>query len=256
MTKEYLKTSHAHPITAITSDATYAWYTHEDPKQQLDANTFTFSGFSGFGRYFRLYCVNNHGGPKMEVRELTLRGPEDTITAMDFDIQNDGKWHTYAVPFWEKLNGLLTQVRIFPAVGTRYVRGLKDSNVDGEGGNGAPGGGASNANFMGTAEKKAILAQYNGQALVSPLDSPPPRLGNAFSFDWVRIAVAPTLMRVTGCLNQFYDTANLAAADGALIPTQRLTNDFLVSTTFEQAPWDGSKPFAPFASYTAGKALP
>ncbi len=244
VTKEYLKTSHAHPITAINSDATYAWYTHEDPKQQLDANTFTFSGFSGFGRYFRLYCVNNHGGPKMEVRELTLRGPEDTITAMDFDIQNDGKWHTYAVPFWEKLNGLLTQVRIFPAVGTRYVRGLKDSNVDGEGGNGAPGGGASNANFMGTAEKKAILAQYNGQALVSPLDSPPPRLGNAFSFDWVRIAVAPTLMRVTGCLNQFYDTANLAAADGALIPTQRLTNDFLVSTTFEQAPWDGSKPFA------------
>ena len=96
---------------------------NETEKVYVDGNTYSFSGFSGFGRYFRLYCVNNHGGDALEVREMTLRGPEDTITSMDFDIQNDGKWHTYAVPFWKKLNGMLTQIRIYPAVGTKYVRG-------------------------------------------------------------------------------------------------------------------------------------
>lgn len=108
--------------------------------------TFSFKGFRSFGRYFRLFAAGNYGAAKIEVRELTLRGPEDRIVSVDFPIAGDGRWHTYAVPFYEKFRGLLTQVRLHPAVKAPFRRGASAPNAY--------------RDFVDDPERLAVLARY------------------------------------------------------------------------------------------------
>jgi len=193
-------------------------------------NVYTFEGFHSFGRFFRFFCVENFGGEALEVREITLRGRDDSFVSMDFPIANDGQWHTYSVPFHSKLHGYLTQMRVYPCVKAPFIRGVSDVNAYSE--------------FMSESDIKSILKNHQftrgGETDdISALNSPSPRLGNSFSVDWIKIAVAPTVMRVMGCqVNKFYETESLRTPlPGPLYTTVHTTNDFLLSTSFTQARW-------------------
>jgi hypothetical protein len=56
-------------------------------------------------------------------------------------------------------------------------------------------------------------------------DEKPSILGHTFSIDWIKIAKAPTIRRVTGCIDQFYD------ASPAPVSTMTLGNDPVSSIT-------------------------
>ncbi len=79
-----------------------------------------------------------------KVRELTLKGPADNVKSVDFPISGDGQWRTYSIPF--PFQGLLTQIRVYPAVKAKFVRGSSDPNAL--------------ESFVSSAELTAILAEY------------------------------------------------------------------------------------------------
>ena len=122
------------------------------------------------------------------IRELKLRGPDDTTLSYDFDVVNDGQWHTYDVPIHEKLQGSLSQIRLHPGTEAPAVTGVTSGG-------------------------------------------PAPVLGNAFAIDWVRIVIAPTVRRVTGCIDKFYQDGNLGAPTARLEAVPAVTNDYLQSTS-------------------------
>ena len=148
-----------------------------------------------YSRFWRLYVEDNFGGETISVRELKLRGPDDTTLSYDFDLVNDGQWHTYDVPIHEKLQGSLSQIRLHPGIEAPAVTGV------------TAGG-------------------------------PPPTLGNAFVIDWVRIVIAPTVRRVTGCIDKFYQNENLGSPTAPLQPVPALTNGYLqsISTVYSDIP--------------------
>jgi hypothetical protein len=196
----------------------------------LKGNVFKFEGFKAFGRFFRFYCVDNFGGDVLEVRELTLKGRDDSFVSMDFPISGDGQWHTYTLPFHTKLSGYLNQLRVYPCVKAPFVRGVSEVNAY--------------KDFMTEDEIKAILKTHQftrgGETdTIEPLDSPSPLLGNSFAVDWIKIAVAPTVMRVMGCsVNKYYETESFTTPlHGALVPYVHTTNNYLLSTSFTQAKW-------------------
>ena len=53
-----------------------------------------------------------------------MRGPYDTILSYDFDLINDGEYHTYAIPIYEKLQGALSQIRVHPGIEAPAVTGV------------------------------------------------------------------------------------------------------------------------------------
>lgn len=155
-----------------------------------------------------MYVGDNWGGSGIEVREVKLRGPDDTIVSMDFAIVGDGAWRTVSLPFHTKFQGMLHQIRLHPAVQAPYVRGISNPNAlrteayDGKGGSSIGGGSSSDSNgvygSVGASETEILLGADGTNAL-RELDAPPPTKGNAFAFDWIRVVVAPTIMRVEGC---------------------------------------------------------
>lgn len=139
--------------------------------------------------------ADNWGGSGVEVREATLRGPDDAVVSMDFAVVGDGVWRTVSLPFHTKFQGTLRQIRLHPAVQAPHVRGTSHPNAlraGGAYGDGAYGG-------VGAGETEAVLGRSNPNAALRELDAPPPTKGNAFAVDWVRVVVAPTIMRVEGC---------------------------------------------------------
>jgi hypothetical protein len=115
-----------------------------------------------------LYVADNWGGDGIAVREASLRGPDDTVVSVDFAVVGDGAWRTVSLPLHAAFRGTLRQVRLHPALGGGGVRG-----------------------GSGAAATEAALGPS--------LDAPPPTKGNAFAIDWIRVVVAPTIMRVEGC---------------------------------------------------------
>lgn len=132
----------------------------------------TWTGFSGWGRYWKLEVRDNHGGASVAVREIRLSGPRDDIVPMDFPVVGDGVWRTVVLPIYTKLRGALTQIRFYPAL------------------------------------------QTDDDPATAPL------LGNSFAVDWIRIAVQPTIERVTGCINKFYLQPDLANPTTTTITAQ------------------------------------
>lgn len=164
-----------------------------------------------------MYVGDNWGGSGIEVREVQLRGPDDTIVSMDFAIVGDGAWRTVSLPFHTKFQGQLHQIRLHPAVQAPHVRGASNPNAlrteahDGKNGGSsstASGGGGSESNgvfgSVGAAETEVLLGA-DGANVLRQLDAPPPTKGNAFAFDWIRVVVAPTIMRVEGCQVNWID---------------------------------------------------
>lgn len=148
-----------------------------------------------------MYVGDNWGGPGIEVREVQLRGPDDTIVSMDFAVVGDGAWRTVSLPFHTKFQGTLHQIRLHPAVQAPYVRGVSNPNAlrtDAYGGTGASSDSNGVYGSVGAAETEILLGA-DGTNVLKELDAPPPTKGNAFAFDWIRVVVAPTIMRVEGC---------------------------------------------------------
>jgi hypothetical protein len=54
-----------------------------------------------------------------------------------------------------------------------------------------------------------------------------PVFGDTFSVDWVKIAKAPTVKRVTGCFDKFYSTANLGYGVSNITMTEHVINNHL-----------------------------
>jgi hypothetical protein len=54
-----------------------------------------------------------------------------------------------------------------------------------------------------------------------------PVFGDTFAVDWVKIAKAPTIKRVTGCFDKFYPTANLGYGVSNITMSEHVINDHL-----------------------------
>lgn len=83
---------------------------------------------------------------------------------------------------------------------------------------------------------------------VRELHSPAPQHGNAFAVDWIKVAVAPAVMRVEGCdANKYYaDENRVEPTAGGLVRHEHVTNHFLKSHSYSQAPWSDHR--LPYAS--------
>jgi hypothetical protein len=112
---------------------------------------------------------------------------DENLHNVTFEIQSDGRYHTYYVPLWHSFNGTIAQLRLYPAT-----------------------------NIMP--------------------DERPSVLGHTFAVDWIKIAKAPTIRRVTGCIDQFYDMlpvsqmilgdTDLEDPVSSITTTLHVTNDF------------------------------
>uniref|UniRef100_A0A7S2RZZ2 Fibronectin type-III domain-containing protein n=1 Tax=Rhizochromulina marina TaxID=1034831 RepID=A0A7S2RZZ2_9STRA len=143
-----------------------------------------FDGFSGRGRFWRVYVEDNWGGHSIQIQEVRLHGVRDDLVAIDFPIRGDGQWRTVALPVYDYLMGFISQIRIHPAVAIPFEQGVT------EGG-------------------------------------PAPMLGNSFSVDWIRVAVAPSVRQVVGCLDKFSTQPSLDPPTADLEPQEVKINGFL-----------------------------
>ena len=94
-----------------------------------------------------------------------------TAHALDvpFAVIGDGRFRTYYVSLWEYYSGVVTQLRLHPAV-----------------------------------------ADEGHERSDEPHKSSP-GLGQSFAVDWVRIAKAPTIQKVEGCIDKYFETPHLGS---------------------------------------------
>eukprot|EP01041_Mallomonas_annulata_P008232 gene8232-16928_t len=70
------------------------------------------TGFTGHARYWRLFIVDNYGGPYVGIRELQMDGYDDVISVVPFEINNNGKFNNYYLPIHEYGRGPLVRMRL------------------------------------------------------------------------------------------------------------------------------------------------
>jgi hypothetical protein len=176
--------------------------------------------------------------------------PDQTSFFVDYEVFNDGAWHNYYVPLWQKYKGIISQFRLHPV--------LPDSKHGAE----KPGY-RCHSSDTDRADQNAVLISNtaiptlsechqlcqkvsqcvaalhnNGQCIlysrcqdIPPADpsNPPsgtlvvfsyrevPNVGETFAIDFVKVVKAPTIMTVEGCINKRYhnSTTNPAVVYGA-----------------------------------------
>ena len=69
-----------------------------------------------------------------------------------------------------------------------------------------------------------------------------PKLGDAFSVDWIMVAVAPTVNRVTGCIDKFFSSSDFSNAISSITATEIKTNGY--HQTIQTSFLDSDMPFA------------
>jgi len=160
-----------------------------------------FDGFSGRGRYWRVYVEDNWGGDSIQIQEVKLHGVRDDLVAIDFPVRGDGQWRTVALPIYDSLVGVVSQIRIHPALAIPRQPGVT------EGG-------------------------------------PAPMLGNSFAIDWIRIAVAPAVRQVVGCLNRYSTQPSLNPPVADLRPSETLINGYLSTVKTAYGDLSSAYPYA------------
>ena len=89
----------------------------------MGGSTYVFGSFQDSSRYWRLYFRENQGGSHFDIRNVRFYGPEDSLIDVQFNIIPDGEFHIYYVPINEKMRGILTQIRLYPALQVDPVAG-------------------------------------------------------------------------------------------------------------------------------------
>eukprot|EP00981_Chlorochromonas_danica_P011520 scaffold4059_cov174-Ochromonas_danica.AAC.2 len=58
----------------------------------------SFSGFSGFGRYWKILFLDNYGGQSIAIREIYLDGYNEQVTVVPFSLDRSGRYAMYYLP--------------------------------------------------------------------------------------------------------------------------------------------------------------
>lgn len=153
-----------------------------------------------------------------------------TTFQMDFGLKGDSMWRNIYVPLWHNFFGTLTQMRLYPALAVSGSE-LHDA--------------------------RCTDPSYRG---LNKCMVPGPLKGDAFSVDWLRIAKAPTIKRVTGCTDKFFPTNKLAVGDAQhnMLFTEQCNNNHHYFTTTAFRPLSESIYTDGASSYSAegGQSLP
>jgi hypothetical protein len=72
----------------------------------------SFTGFTGYGRYWKLLLLDNYGGSGLSVREVNLDGYDERVTIVPISIDNSGDYSMYYLPINTYLSGILLKMRL------------------------------------------------------------------------------------------------------------------------------------------------
>ena len=174
---------------------------------------------------------------------------DQTSFLVDYEVFNDGGWHNYYVPLWKTYKGLITQLRLHPVV-PDSKHGVEKSGYRCHESSSVRADQSAvliSNTAIPTKEECALLCEKvnscvaalhnNAQCMTYSRcqDIPPanastakgtlivfsyrevPNVGETFAIDFIKIAKAPTIMTVEGCINKRYvnSTTNPARVYGA-----------------------------------------
>jgi len=159
-------------------------------------NTLTeqkINGFEAHSRYWRIVFVDNYGGPSIEVREINLFGIDESTIFLPFDVDNTGTYKNYYLPIFQYMRGPLIRMRM--QIGN-------DASV----------------------KVQPAMPQKHVQK------------GKAYreglAVDYIRIVKSPELWRIRGCLDVYYDSANLNDPKYNVTSVVTMINDHLPVFSF------------------------
>jgi len=89
----------------------------------------TVDGLKEFARYWRVQVVDGFGDEIVGLREVVFQGLDQGVATQDFDLTNDGQFHTYYLPVKEVLMGRMTQMRLVVAQEREGEEGVSNSSV-------------------------------------------------------------------------------------------------------------------------------
>ena len=175
----------------------------------------------------------------------TLSADQTSFFA-DFVVNNDGDWHNYYVPLFNHYKGLISQIRFHPVIpdSKESLERAEYRCLNANTGNterneilisntAIPTINECNKLCEKTSQCVAALHD-NGRCIMYSRCQPMatsgatgtlitfsyrevPNIGETFAIDWIKIAKAPTIMTVEGCINKRYvnSTTNPAMVYGA-----------------------------------------
>jgi hypothetical protein len=69
------------------------------------------TGFSSQSQYWRLFVVDNYGGPAVGIRKVSFIGYTNNIVVLPFTLNNTGSYHTYYIPIGQSLIAPIQRLR-------------------------------------------------------------------------------------------------------------------------------------------------
>eukprot|EP00605_Chrysophyceae_sp_TOSAG23-4_P000358 GSChrysophyteH1.ASY1.ANO1.405.1 assembled CDS len=124
-------------------------------------------GFDGHARYWRLLVIDNWGGARIGIRELSLYGYDEQIAVVPFEVDNTGIYKNYYVPIAPNLAGNLLRIRF------------------------------------------ELVPELENVEINTKLQTPGRKYREGMHIDYIRIARAPEVRRVRGCLERYFDEPNM-----------------------------------------------
>jgi hypothetical protein len=73
---------------------------------------FVVANFGEYARYWRLYVLDNYGGSGIAIRDISIAGYDETVTAVPFTLDNSGKYSMYYLPIYQYILGPLIRMRL------------------------------------------------------------------------------------------------------------------------------------------------
>jgi hypothetical protein len=156
------------------------------------ATPFVVRGFGDYARYWRLVVLDNYGGSGISIREISVDGYQESVTAVPFNVDNTGKYTIYYLPILRYIQAPLLRMRL---------ELLPPSAVP-------------NASQPVTSKSRAYR--------------------EALSSDFIRIARAPEIWRVRGCLNKYYSVQGFQNPVYNVTSQEIVVNDQLTIRYFTQ----------------------
>lgn len=179
----------------------------------------TVGAFDAHARFWRLLVIDNYGGPGVGIREISFLGYAEEISVSPFAIDNKGVYKNYYIPLFPYVAGSLLRMRLelLPALQQDSVASMSLSILTG----------ALKAKLGIQATKDADIAtracialgiqrtgdtRTDAAAAYAAMEGGIPNRGSkyrtAMSIDYIRIAKAPDVHRVRGCLDKYFLTAS------------------------------------------------